>query len=623
MTSLLRFVIILCPWRQRRKRQIRVRGGRSSTGTGRCMEVLDGSPVSEVAVRYGVSRQSVYTWRDRYAAGGIDGLREASRRPRTSPSRLPAEVEALVCELRRAHPRWGARRIAFEVAQRGAAGRRRGRRCTGCWSATAWWSPQAQRHKRKYKRWQRETPMALWQLDLVGGIYLADGRECKMLSGIDDHSRFVVCAAVLAVPSGRAVADAFTAAMRTYGVPSEVLTDNGKQFTGRFTKPRPAEVLFERVCREHGITAKLTGPYSPTTTGKVERWHRTLRRELLDAAGPFADLPSAQAAITAWVHAYNHARPHQALDMATPASLFRPGVSPDREPAAAAPRQQAEPAAAGPVPRAGRCRRRRGGRVRDGDLARRRARVLPGVQRIKMGPALAGQARPRLGRRGHRPRDSSAASWSRPCRPAWTPRTWPSCGCAARPRPGRRPRCPRPARAAPCPRGTVIEVDRTVDVNGIADLAGQQVKIGAGAGPRQGHAPARRAPHPRHPRRRPGQDPAHRPSRPPTARRLRGARIAARRAARPGSRARSASSARSPATASSWSPASGSASAPPTPGRSSPSTSRTPTSASPATAPSSPCTPAPSSAPSPGGKPRSTPRNPSAVQHLLRLSTMW
>jgi transposase InsO family protein len=99
--------------------------------------------------------------------------------------------------------------------------------------------PQAQQHKRKYRRWQRETPMALWQLDLVGGIYLADARECKLLSGIDDHSRFVVCAAVLAVPSARAVADAFVAAMRTYGVPAEVLTDNGKQFTGRFTKAAP------------------------------------------------------------------------------------------------------------------------------------------------------------------------------------------------------------------------------------------------------------------------------------------------------------------------------------------------------------------------------------------------
>jgi hypothetical protein len=197
---------------------------------------------------------------------------------------------------------------------------------------------------------------------------------------------------VLAVPSGRAVADAFTSAMKTYGVPSEVLTDNGKQFTGRFTRPRPAEVLFERVCREHGITAKLTGPYSPTTTGKVERWHRTLRRELLDASGPFADLPSAQAAISAWVHAYNHSRPHQALDMATPASLFRPGVSPDREAAVTARPPRAEPAAAaGPVPRL--VLSPSGGAVEfetviwpAGVLS-----VLPRVQRLKIGQALAGQ----------------------------------------------------------------------------------------------------------------------------------------------------------------------------------------------------------------------------------------
>ena len=442
------------------------------------MEVLDGSPVSEVAVRYGVSRQSVYSWRARYAAGGIDGLRDVSRRPRTSPSRLAAETEALVCELRRAHPRWGARRIAFEVAQRGVE--RAPSRATvhRVLERNGLVVPQAQRHKRKYKRWQRETPMALWQLDLVGGIYLADGRECKLLSGIDDHSRFVVCAAVLAVPSGRAVADAFTAAMKAYGVPSEVLTDNGKQFTGRFTKPRPAEVLFERVCREHGITAKLTGPYSPTTTGKVERWHRTLRRELLDVAGPFADLPSAQAAITAWVHAYNHARPHQALDMATPASLFRPGVSPDREPAAAAPPRAEPAAAAGPVPRL--VLSPSGGAVEfetvispAGVLS-----VLPRVQRLKMGPALAGQV---------------ARVWADEVTVHVTvagqlARTVPSAldaenlaelrmrGAAAA---GPPPALPAPARAGALPAGTVIEVDRAVDANGTADLSGRKVKIGA------------------------------------------------------------------------------------------------------------------------------------------------
>jgi hypothetical protein len=100
--------------------------------------------------------------------------------------------------------------------------------------------------------------------------------------------------------------------MNRYGVPSEVLTDNRKQFTGRFTNPMPAEVPFEKECRENGITARLTKPRSPTTTGKIERFRKSLRRELLDAAGPFENQQAAQAAIDAWIHGYNKSRPHQA-----------------------------------------------------------------------------------------------------------------------------------------------------------------------------------------------------------------------------------------------------------------------------------------------------------------------
>lgn len=175
--------------------------------------------------------------------------------------------------------------------------------------------------------------MQLWQLDIMGGVFLADGGECKLVTGIDDHSRFVVIARVVTEPSGRAVCQVFTDAMACYGVPSEVLTDNGKQFTGRYTKPFPAEVLFERVCRENGINARLTKPRTPTTTGKIERWHQNLRREFLDEAGPFADLATAQTAIDAWVHGYNHRRPHQSLNMATPYSLFRPRHSDPAQPA--------------------------------------------------------------------------------------------------------------------------------------------------------------------------------------------------------------------------------------------------------------------------------------------------
>ncbi len=145
-----------------------------------------------------------------------------------------------------------------------------------------------------------------------------------MLTGIDDHSRFVVIAAVLSAPSGRAVCEAFAAAMRCYGVPSEVLTDNGGQFSGRHHRPQPVEVLFERVCRENGIAQRLTKPRSPTTTGKIERFHRTLREEFLNHVAPLESPEAAQQAVDGWVSAYNHQRPRQALDMATPASLFRP-----------------------------------------------------------------------------------------------------------------------------------------------------------------------------------------------------------------------------------------------------------------------------------------------------------
>jgi transposase InsO family protein len=86
------------------------------------------------------------------------------------------------------------------------------------------------------------------------------------------------------------------------------------------------EVLFERVCRDNGITHRLTKPRSPTMTGKIERFHKTLRQELLDYVAPFESLAAAQQAIDAWVEVYNHQRLHQALGIATPASVFRPNA---------------------------------------------------------------------------------------------------------------------------------------------------------------------------------------------------------------------------------------------------------------------------------------------------------
>jgi hypothetical protein len=132
--------------------------------------------------------------------------------------------------------------------------------------------------------------------------------------------------------TGRAVCLAFAQALPRFGVPEEVITDNGKQFTDRFGKG--GEVLFDKICRRNGIRHRLTAPSSPNQNGKVERFHGTFRPDFLDTCEPFESLEAAQAAVDAWVAGYNTDRPHQALDVkvpVTPSERFAPIAEEDRE----------------------------------------------------------------------------------------------------------------------------------------------------------------------------------------------------------------------------------------------------------------------------------------------------
>ena len=283
--------------------------------------IRDGMAVTEVAEKFGVHRDTVYVWLARYEAEGLEGLGDRSHRPHHSPLQMPAAIEARVCELRRLHPHWGPMSIRHRLGREGiepvpsVSGIYRALRRAGLIDA---------RSKRKtlptYRRWERGRPMELWQLDVVGGVLLTDGTECKLLTGVDDHSRFCVCAGVMVRATSRPVCGHFVAAMERHGVPEEVLTDNAKVFTDRFSL-KATEVLFDKICRENGIAHRLTAPRSPTTTGKIERFHRTLRTEFLSGR-MFASLAVAQSELDAWVVSYNAERPHQSLKMQTPAERF-------------------------------------------------------------------------------------------------------------------------------------------------------------------------------------------------------------------------------------------------------------------------------------------------------------
>jgi transposase InsO family protein len=301
----------------------------------------DGRTIKEVAGQWSVSRQTVHSWLARYEAAGLEGLADRSHRPASCPHQLPAQVEALALELRRSRPYWGARRLVRELGKRGVdplpsesavyrallrAGVVDGR--------------PRRRRRENWKRWERSRPMELWQLDVVGGFLLADGSTAKALTGVDDYSRFCVSARLMPRERTQPVCDAFADAMRRHGVPEQVLTDNGKVFTGRFAQP-PVEVLFDRICRENGIEHLLTQPRSPTTTGKIERFHRTLRTEF-DTTQVFRTLRIAQQALDEWVADYNANREHSSIGDVTPAARFHAAEAPARVPAQRRPERAGE-----------------------------------------------------------------------------------------------------------------------------------------------------------------------------------------------------------------------------------------------------------------------------------------
>ena len=286
------------------------------------LEVLNAATFTDVARRYGVVRQTLHDWLRRYARGGMAALRDRSSKPASCPHQMPPEVEARICALRGEHPGWGPQTIRHRLSQE---------KLTPLPSRSAVYralvrhrliEPSKRRRQRgDYTRWERSRPMELWQMDIVGGVKPTDGTEASVVTGVDDHSRFCVSAKVVARTTARPVCDALTEAMRRHGVPECLLTDNGKVFTGRFGLNPSAEVLFDRICRENGIRHYLTAPYSPTTTGKVERFHKTLRAGCLTGK-VFDSIEAAQAAIDAWVATYNNERPHQSIGMVTPATRF-------------------------------------------------------------------------------------------------------------------------------------------------------------------------------------------------------------------------------------------------------------------------------------------------------------
>ena len=291
--------------------------------------------VAEFCRGQNITRTTYYKWQKRFAADGIDGLAERSRRPRSSPAATTVELEERIILVRKELAdtgadhgpdpiRWALLRDGVqEVPSRAKIARILGRR--GLVVAAPQKRPKSSLHRFVYAR-----PNECWQSDFTH-YPLADGTGTAIAGSLDDHSRTLTgIGANVGEGTSELVWSVMVDAIGCFGVPARSLTDNGIVYSGA---RRGTEVAFEANLRALGCDPICSTPRHPQTCGKIERFWQTLKK-WLDAHGPFDTLEALQTALLAFQSYYNQTRPHRALKGATPAEAFaatelaRPAVRP-------------------------------------------------------------------------------------------------------------------------------------------------------------------------------------------------------------------------------------------------------------------------------------------------------
>jgi transposase InsO family protein len=277
-----------------------------------------GSNVSELCRRFGVSRSNGYKWLGRYGEAGLAGLEERSRRPHVSPSQTPGELAAQVLAVRAEHPAWGGRKIRRVLEAQGLAAPAASTITEILRRAGQLDGPGAG-EPRAWTRFEHDQPNDLWQMDFKGHVALEAGR-CHPLTVLDDHSRYALEIGACADERTETVRGRLEQVFRRHGLPRRILADNGSPWGTAGSRERHTRLTVWLL--DLGVGVSHGRPYHPQTQGKDERFHRTLKAEVL-AGRRFETLAQAQAAFDAWRQVYNAKRPHEALALATPATRYR------------------------------------------------------------------------------------------------------------------------------------------------------------------------------------------------------------------------------------------------------------------------------------------------------------
>lgn len=281
-----------------------------------------GLAFQELCRRFGVSRKTGYKWLARYRAGGREALVDRSRRPHRSPAQVSPQMAQAVIALR-LETAWGGRKLRRRLQDLGQNQVPAASTCTEILRRAD--LLKKDQPGGPWQRFERGLPNELWQMDHKGDFATQCGQRCHPLTVLDDHSRFNLVLDAASNQRTLTVQAALTTAFERYGLPEAILCDNGGVWgnVASGTGHTPLSVWLLRL----GVRVLHGRPYHPQTQGKEERFHRTLNDELL-RRHTWRDLAHCAAEFPRYRQRYNHERPHDSLNGATPASRYRASVRP-------------------------------------------------------------------------------------------------------------------------------------------------------------------------------------------------------------------------------------------------------------------------------------------------------
>ena len=282
------------------------------------LALMPNSNMSKLCEQFNISRKSGYKILSRYKNEGWESLNENSRRPKNNPNAISKEVIDVILTLRKDNPDWGGKKIHHYLKRKGYNNMPSTKTIQRILKRHGCITPEESAKHKAFIRFEHKNPNDLWQMDFKGHFKTMASR-CHPLTLLDDHSRFSLAIRSCANEQRETVKAELIRIFRAYGLPNRMTMDNGSPW-GYMDDQRQTKLTIWLI--RLGIKVSHSRPYHPQTQGKLERFHRTLKLELLSRY-QFSDLENAQSGFDWWRDKYNHDRPHEAINFAVPVERYR------------------------------------------------------------------------------------------------------------------------------------------------------------------------------------------------------------------------------------------------------------------------------------------------------------